>query len=100
GFAPAGVKAAGASAAPVAGAAPGSESSELSSADQTDTAADQTDTASDASAAPAVAAGAGGAGVVAAASGSGSGELSDVPLRRGLPRTAGGDPWPPEGFAP
>lgn len=27
-------------------------------------------------------------------------ELSSVPLRRGLPRVAGGDPWPPEGFAP
>ena len=94
GYAPAGVKAAGASAAPVAAAAaPGSEGSESSSADQTDT-------ASDASAAPAVAAGAGAAGTAAAASGSGSGELSDVPLRRGLPRTAGGDPWPPEGFAP
>ncbi|MGO1544536.1 MAG: cytochrome b/b6 domain-containing protein [Gulosibacter sp.] len=25
---------------------------------------------------------------------------SDVPLRRGLPRTVGGDPWPPAGFAP
>ncbi|MAL07366.1 MAG: hypothetical protein CMH36_11165 [Microbacterium sp.] len=25
---------------------------------------------------------------------------SDVPLRRGLPRVAGGDPWPPAGFAP
>ena len=25
---------------------------------------------------------------------------SDVPLRRGLPRVSGGDPWPPEGFAP
>src|SRR5699024_1581565 len=53
-----------------------------------------------ASAARAVAAGAGAAGTAAAASGSGSGALSDVPLRRGLPRTAGGDPWPPEGFAP
>jgi thiosulfate reductase cytochrome b subunit len=114
GYAPAGVKAAGASAVPVAAAAPGGESSELSSADKTDTAAvptdsssepadsssEQTDTASDASAAPAVSAGAGAAGAAVAASGSGSGELSDVPLRRGLPRTAGGDPWPPEGFAP
>lgn len=26
--------------------------------------------------------------------------LSDVPLRRGLPRVAGGPPWPPEGRAP
>lgn len=26
--------------------------------------------------------------------------LSDVPLRRGLPRVAGGEPWPPAGFAP
>lgn len=25
---------------------------------------------------------------------------SDVPLRRGLPRVVGGDPWPAEGFAP
>lgn len=25
---------------------------------------------------------------------------SDIPLRRGLPRAAGADPWPPEGFAP
>ncbi|UTX53161.1 cytochrome b/b6 domain-containing protein [Leucobacter aridicollis] len=26
--------------------------------------------------------------------------LSSVPLRRGLPRVAGGEPWPPEGLAP
>ncbi|MGO4689615.1 cytochrome b/b6 domain-containing protein [Glaciibacter sp. 2TAF33] len=26
--------------------------------------------------------------------------VSDVPLRRGLPRAAGSDPWPPAGFAP
>ncbi|KIP51329.1 hypothetical protein SD72_16090 [Leucobacter komagatae] len=26
--------------------------------------------------------------------------LSATPLRRGLPRSAGGDPWPAEGFAP
>src|SRR5699024_9123305 len=25
---------------------------------------------------------------------------AEVPLRRGLPRVVGGDPWPPEGFAP
>src|SRR5699024_212621 len=29
-----------------------------------------------------------------------SAAASEVPLRRGLPRVAGGDPWPPEGFAP
>ncbi|WP_082098897.1 cytochrome b/b6 domain-containing protein [Demequina iriomotensis] len=26
--------------------------------------------------------------------------FSDVPLRRGLPRVEGGEPWPPAGFAP
>ncbi len=26
--------------------------------------------------------------------------MSDVPLRRGLPRVPGGEPWPAEGFAP
>src|SRR5699024_7499783 len=26
--------------------------------------------------------------------------VAEVPLRRGLPRVVGGDPWPPEGFAP
>src|SRR5699024_12874687 len=25
---------------------------------------------------------------------------AEVPLRRGLPRVVGGEPWPPEGFAP
>ncbi|WP_342777252.1 cytochrome b/b6 domain-containing protein [Leucobacter komagatae] len=51
------------------------------------------DAASAESAQPAAAAGAAAdAGTVA--------ELSSVPLRRGLPRVAGGDPWPPEGFAP
>ncbi|MFV0435037.1 MAG: cytochrome b/b6 domain-containing protein [Leucobacter sp.] len=26
--------------------------------------------------------------------------VAETPLRRGLPRTTGGDPWPPAGFAP
>ncbi|GAA3846196.1 MULTISPECIES: cytochrome b/b6 domain-containing protein [Brevibacterium] len=107
GFAPAGAKAAGGS---TAGAAPAAAAPAESTAEETvaqaetpsaDTAADSTSESSSAAPAAAAAAGAGAAGVAAAAvSGSGSGELSDVPLRRGLPRTAGGDPWPPEGFAP
>jgi thiosulfate reductase cytochrome b subunit len=109
GFAPAGVKAAGASSAASSAAesAPAAEGSEAGSTESAAEAADtQTESASESSAAPAAAAaaeaGAAGAGVAAAAASSdaGSGELSDVPLRRGLPRTAGGDPWPPEGFAP
>lgn len=110
GFAPAGVKSASTAASAVqsAPAAAGGEESAAApaaaeqSAGATDTADTSTDTESS-SAAPvaagAVAAGAAGAGA-AVASGSSDGELSDVPLRRGLPRTAGGDPWPPEGFAP
>ena len=110
GFAPAGAKDAGGS---TAGAAPAAAAPAESTAEETaaqadsaetasaDTAADSTSESSSAAPAAAAAAGAGAAGVAAAAvSGSGSGELSDVPLRRGLPRTAGGDPWPPEGFAP
>ncbi|HWM15824.1 MAG TPA: cytochrome b/b6 domain-containing protein, partial [Microbacterium sp.] len=27
-------------------------------------------------------------------------EASETPIRRGLPRVVGGEPWPPEGFAP
>ncbi|GAA3199144.1 cytochrome b/b6 domain-containing protein [Microbacterium terregens] len=36
----------------------------------------------------------------ASASPVGGTEVSDKPLRRGLPRVAGGEPWPPAGFAP
>lgn len=107
GSAPAGVKAAGGSAAGTAAPAAAASAPAESTAEETAAQADSVETPSTdtSSAAPAAAAAAGagaaGAGVAAAAAnGAGSGELSDVPLRRGLPRTAGGAPWPPEGFAP
>ncbi|WP_296194735.1 cytochrome b/b6 domain-containing protein [uncultured Microbacterium sp.] len=58
------------------------------------TAAAQATDASPAAVAPAPAASAPAAPVAAAT------VASETPLRRGLPRTAGGDPWPPAGFAP
>ncbi|SMX80728.1 cytochrome b/b6 domain-containing protein [Brevibacterium antiquum] len=102
GFAPAGAKAASSSSAP--SSAPAAETSAdagVASGDEAPTADVAAAEADTSSAAPAAAATAGAAGAAVAASGKkSSGELSDTPLRRGLPRVVGGDPWPPEGFAP
>ncbi|WP_092104877.1 cytochrome b/b6 domain-containing protein [Brevibacterium sandarakinum] len=115
GLAPAGAKAAAAPSASPAAAAPstppagesapaadgaaGSSTSAGGEAPAADDASTETDKSSAAPAAAATA-GAVGAGAAAASGKKSSGELSDTPLRRGLPRVAGGDPWPPEGFAP
>lgn len=40
------------------------------------------------------------AGASAAVAGAAAASAVEVPLRRGLPRVAGGEPWPPAGFAP
>jgi thiosulfate reductase cytochrome b subunit len=114
GFAPAGVKATGGSAAPAADSA-----SEAASPEAGVEAAGE-DSSSVAPVAAAATAGAGAAVGAAAASSdddesaesaatdepaaaesaAASAAASEVPLRRGLPRVAGGDPWPPEGYAP
>ncbi|WP_144588545.1 cytochrome b/b6 domain-containing protein [Brevibacterium casei] len=114
GFAPAGVKSLGAQSpstsadgasaetgAPAESGAPAAAAG--ASTPAADSAAEpETTPAAETSAAPAAgSAVTAGAGAVAAANRpAGASELSDVPLRRGLPRTSGGDPWPPEGFAP
>ncbi|WP_193095573.1 cytochrome b/b6 domain-containing protein [Brevibacterium sp. FME17] len=111
GLAPAGAKAASATSAstsaPAAAAAPAAADSSAST--DTPAASEKPAETEKSSAAPAGAATAGAAGAAVGATAAGaaassgkksSGELSDTPLRRGLPRVAGGDPWPPEGFAP
>lgn len=108
GLAPAGVKSASAvatSSAASSAASDGAESPEPVGTAETaaPTAATSGVETSDAEVegvAPAAGVAAAGAGVAAGAAAAGPTELSDVPLRRGLPRTSGGDPWPPEGFAP
>ena len=114
GFAPAGVKSAGAQApstsadgASAETGAPAESGAPAAAAGASTTAADsaaepETTPAAETSATPAAgSAVTAGAGAAATASRpAGASELSDVPLRRGLPRTSGGDPWPPEGFAP
>ena len=107
GLAPAGVKGPSASATPPAATAEsGTPVAGDQAADSAAATAVPADTVTATDTTSAASAGAGGAAPAAAAPAAGgattasAAELSDVPLRRGLPRTAGGDPWPPEGFAP